>query len=119
MARRGETRAEGNTIRRIVIFSGIIGVLVLIGAIASGVRLTPDWRTNNPSDQPSVSSAPANTGGGRATSGDNSGASGNGSRLGSGPAGSGTGSPGGSTGNVPESTPQGGERSGVAGSSTR
>jgi hypothetical protein len=119
MARRREARGQTDSIRKIVIFSGILGILVLIGAIASGVRLTPDLRSSNPSDQPSVSSAPQNTSGSRETTGSNPGASGNGARLGSGPPGSGSGSPQGSSGNVPESTPQGGERSGVSGSSTR
>jgi hypothetical protein len=120
MARRGDARGQGDTIRKVVIFSGIIGVLVLIGAVASGVRLSPEWQVkSNPSDQPSVSSGPRNTSGSRETTGDNSGTSGNATRQGSGPPGSGTGSPGGSSGNVQDSTPQSGERSGVSGSSTR
>jgi hypothetical protein len=123
MARPRNGRGQSDTIRRIVVFSGIIGVLILIGAVASGVRLSPEWQVkSNPSDQlgePGGQPQQDAAGGRRETTGDNSGTGGNAGRLGSGAPGSGTGSPTGSSGNVTGSAPQGGGRSGVPGSSTR
>jgi hypothetical protein len=123
MARPRNGRGQSDTIRRIVIFSGIIGVLILIGAVVFGVRLSPEWQVkSNPSDQlgePKGQRQQDAAGSSRETTGDNSGTSGNAGRLGSGPPGSGTGSPQGNSGNVTGSGPQGGGRSGVPDSSTR
>jgi hypothetical protein len=114
-----ETRQQ-RPATRILLWSSVLGVAVIISVIFAALWIAPDARVQtNASDQRNVPATEQNAGRTSGTTGQSTGA-GSDTRLGSGPPGSGTGSPTGSSGNVTGSTPaESGQRLDAPGTATR